>query len=75
VNDDDLMKALMSTVAFADALLDQCRALTKALEWETPPSPQQIEEARQNLDRWRADLERLKRLVAGLTVEPPARPQ
>jgi hypothetical protein len=73
--DDLLMKALLNAIMAAEALLDQCGFLTKALERETPPSAEQIQEARRNLDRWRADLDMMKRLLAGLTIEPPQRPQ
>jgi hypothetical protein len=52
-----LVKAL--AVLVAEGLLEACRHLTKALEWQTPPPPQQIEAARQNLDRWRAELDKL----------------
>jgi hypothetical protein len=45
------------------------------LEWKTPPTDQQIAEARQHLDRWRADLDKLKQRLASLTIEAPTRVQ
>jgi hypothetical protein len=53
----DLVRALANAVLVAEGMLEACRHLTKALEWQTPPSPEQIEAARQNLDRWRAELD------------------
>ena len=37
--------ALTNAVLVADGLLEVCRHLTKALEWKTPPTDQQIADA------------------------------
>jgi hypothetical protein len=43
----ELIVALTNTVLVANALLEACRHLTAALEWKTPPTAQQIVDARQ----------------------------
>jgi hypothetical protein len=71
----ELVKALANAVLVAEGMLEACRHLTKALDWQTPPSPEQIEAARQNLDRWRAELDKLKQRLVAVTIEPPTRVQ
>jgi hypothetical protein len=71
----ELLKALVNAVMIADGMLESCRHLTNALEWQTAPSPQQIQAARQHLERWRADLDTLKQRLASVTIEPPTRVQ
>ena len=71
----ELIAALTNTVTFAAALLEACRHLTNALEWQTPPTAQQIKDARKHLDRWRQNLDKLKQRLASLAIEPPKRVQ
>jgi hypothetical protein len=70
-----LIGALTNAVLVADGLLEACRHLIKALEWKTPPSDEQIAAARTHVDRWRADLDKLKQRLVSVTIEPPSRPQ
>ena len=71
----ELIAALTNAVLVADGLLEACRHLTKALEWKSPPTEQQITDARKHLERWRKDLDKLKQRLASVTIEPPTRVQ
>ncbi len=71
----ELIGALTSAVLVADGLLEACRHLTKAMEWNSPPTEQQIADARKHLE-WRCkDLDKLKQRLASLTIERPTRVQ
>ena len=71
----ELIGAPTNAVLVADGLLEACRHLIDALEWKTPPSDEQIAAARTHVDRWRADLDKLKQRLASVTIQPPTRPQ
>ena len=71
----ELIAALTNSVLVADGLLEACQYLTRALEWKTPPTEQQIADAREHLERCRQDLDKLKQRLASLTIEPPTRVQ
>jgi hypothetical protein len=71
----ELIGALTSAVLVADGLLEACQHLTKALESKSPPTEQQIADARKHLERSRKDLNKLKQRLASLTIEPPTRVQ
>jgi hypothetical protein len=44
----ELIGALTDAVLVADGLLEACRHLTKALEWQTPPTAHQFADARKH---------------------------
>lgn len=49
--------------------------LIKALESGVHPSHDQIAELREQAALWREQLDRVRQRLAGVTIEPPSRPQ
>jgi hypothetical protein len=49
--------------------------LADALEADHRPSPQMLLDVRGHIERWHVELERLKQLLASVTIEPPTRVQ
>jgi len=67
--------AMQQMATIVDWLLELTEMMIKALESGVQPSHEQIADLREQAALWRQQLDRVRQRLAGVTIEPPSRPQ
>jgi hypothetical protein len=71
----DRWRVVAPSNTFAEGVLCQTELLLGVLEADTRPPVRELDEVRANVERWREQVEILRKRLTGLTVETPAQPQ